>query len=59
MLGWTRDEPETHVSTRSQAGGPFGPGVKLADSDSPSVAMTPSGEAIAVWGGFASFHPPD
>ena len=50
---------EVHAATRPQAGGPFGPGVKLADGGSPSVAMTPAGEAIALWRGGVAFNPPD
>ena len=45
--GRPRRGDEVHVATRPQAGGPFGPDVKLADSGSPSVAMTPAGEALA------------
>ena len=59
VLGWTRESSEaTHVATRPQAGGPFGPEVTLAEDGSPSVAMTPAGEAIAVWNGGVAFHPP-
>ena len=60
VIGWSPAAGEdVHVATRPQAGGPFGPGVKLADSGSPSVAMTPAGEALAVWHGGVAFHPPD
>ncbi len=60
MLGWSpASRDEVHVATRPQAGGPFGPGVKLADGGPPSVAMTPEGEALALWQGGVAFHPPD
>ena len=60
VLGWLRaGSDEVHVATRPQAGGPFGPDVKLADGGSPSVAMTPAGEALAVWHSAVAFHPPD
>ena len=60
VLGWSSvSRDEVHVATRPQAGGPFGPDVKLADGGPPSVAMTPEGEALALWQGGVAFHPPD
>lgn len=57
VLAWMRSPRrgphEVHAVTRPQAGGPFGPDQRLGSPDRnalwPSVAMTPKGDAIAVW----------
>ncbi len=53
MLSPRRGPHEVHAVTRSQAGGPFGADQRLGSPSRnalwPSVAMTPSGDAIAVW----------
>jgi hypothetical protein len=60
VLGWTdTSTDEVHAAIRPQAGGGFGPDTKIADGASPAVAMTPAGEAIAVWHDAVAFHPPE
>jgi len=59
VLAWLHaSTDEVHAAIRPQAGGRFGPDTKLADGGSPSVAMTPAGEAIALWRDGVAFHPP-
>jgi hypothetical protein len=47
-LGWT-----VHAATRPSAGGPFGGDETISATDRnalwPSVAMTPTGDAVAAW----------
>jgi hypothetical protein len=58
VLAWLHaSTDEVHAAIRPQAGGSFGADVKLADGASPAVAMTPAGEAIALWRGGVAFHP--
>ena len=56
--GRTRQPTRCTSAIRPQAGGRFGPDTKLADGSSPAVAMTPAGEAIALWRDGVAFHPP-
>ena len=53
MIDPRRGPHEVHASVRPATGGPFGPDRRLSLPDRhglwPSVAMTPGGDAIAVW----------
>ncbi len=59
-LAWMQEIQHTnavsytiHAATRPQAGGPFGPESTISDASInglwPSIAMTPTGDAIAAW----------
>ena len=59
VLAWMRNTASkgirwvTEAVTRPAAGGPFGAGATLSDTSKnalwPNVAMTPAGDAVAVW----------